>query len=110
MYFVGVTTAKSMIMRVFPKWARRLELGDCRIGGIDLALHDDAERYRQVFSDALFAFPAITGCRRGGTSFVPYAVDDRPGSQLAGEDGMRYPLAEKGVRKPCRIANQQDPF
>ena len=52
MYFVGVTTAKSMIMRVFPKWARHLALGDCRIRGIDLAQHDTAERYRQVVSDA----------------------------------------------------------
>ncbi len=48
MYFVGVTTGQSMIMRVFPKWARHLGLGDCRLKGIDLALHDDARRYRQV--------------------------------------------------------------
>lgn len=50
MYFIGVTTAKSMIMRVFPKWARHLGLGRCRIRGIDLALHDDPERYREVVS------------------------------------------------------------
>jgi shikimate 5-dehydrogenase len=50
MYFVGVTTAKSMIMRVFPKWARALELGDCRIKGIDLKLHDRPQRYRDVVS------------------------------------------------------------
>jgi len=37
-------------MRVFPRWARRLELGNCRIRGIDLALHDQPERYRQVVS------------------------------------------------------------
>jgi shikimate 5-dehydrogenase len=50
MYFVGVTTGKSMIMRVFPKWARHLGLGDCLIKGIDLSLHDKAERYRRVIS------------------------------------------------------------
>ncbi|MGA2976051.1 MAG: shikimate dehydrogenase [Spirochaetia bacterium] len=50
MYFVGVTTAKSMIMRVFPKWARYLELGNCEIKGIDLAQHDEPERYRGVVS------------------------------------------------------------
>jgi shikimate 5-dehydrogenase len=48
MYFVGVTTTKSMIMRVFPKWAKYLELGDCRIKGIDLKLHDEPERYREA--------------------------------------------------------------
>jgi shikimate 5-dehydrogenase len=48
MYFVGVTTGQSMIMRVFPKWARHLGLGDCVLKGIDLALHDEASRYREV--------------------------------------------------------------
>ena len=48
MYFIGVTTTKSMIMRVFPAWARFLELGDCTIKGIDLKLHDQRERYREV--------------------------------------------------------------
>lgn len=48
MYFIGVTTRRSMIMRVFPRWARHLGLGPCRIRGIDLALHDSPERYREV--------------------------------------------------------------
>ncbi|MCR9136378.1 MAG: shikimate dehydrogenase [Alphaproteobacteria bacterium] len=47
-YFIGVTTAKSSIMKVFPKWADYLELGDVEIKGIDLALHDDPNRYREV--------------------------------------------------------------
>lgn len=37
-----------MIMRVFPEWAKRLNLGDCGIHGIDLALHDEAEHYREA--------------------------------------------------------------
>jgi shikimate 5-dehydrogenase len=48
MYFIGVTTRQSMIMRVFPRWVRHLGLGPCRIRGIDLALHDSPERYREV--------------------------------------------------------------
>jgi len=48
MYFIGVTTAKSSIMRVFPQWARFLALGDCRISGMDLRLHDDPEAYRSA--------------------------------------------------------------
>ena len=50
MYFVGVHTQTSMIMNVFPRWAGALELGDCQLVGIDLALHDQTERYRQVVS------------------------------------------------------------
>jgi shikimate 5-dehydrogenase len=48
MYFIGVTTADSMIMRVFPKWAARLGFGECTIRGIDLVPHDRPERYREV--------------------------------------------------------------
>jgi shikimate 5-dehydrogenase len=48
MYFIGVSTAHSMIMRVFPGWARYLDLGDCRLAGIDLKLHDAPARYREV--------------------------------------------------------------
>ena len=48
LYFIGVTTSKSSIMKVFPQWARFLELGDCRIKGIDFQPHDDPARYREA--------------------------------------------------------------
>ena len=48
LYFVGVTTGKSSIMKVFPKWAEALELGDVHIKGIDLPLHAPPEQYRAV--------------------------------------------------------------
>jgi shikimate 5-dehydrogenase len=35
-------------MHVFPAWAEHLGFGDCEIKGIDLALHDRPERYREV--------------------------------------------------------------
>ena len=47
-YFVGVTTTKSSIMRVFPEWAKHLRLGDVDIQGIDCKWHDDPEVYRRV--------------------------------------------------------------
>ena len=47
-YFIGVTTAKSSIMRVFPAWAKHLGLGDVEIKGIDLKIHDDPENYREA--------------------------------------------------------------
>jgi shikimate 5-dehydrogenase len=47
-YFIGVTTAKSSIMSVFPKWARHLGLKDAVIRGIDCKLHDDPTIYRRI--------------------------------------------------------------
>lgn len=38
MYFIGVTTGSSSIMKVFPKWAKALGLKDAVIKGIDLSL------------------------------------------------------------------------
>jgi len=47
-YFIGVTTGASSIMKVFPKWAEALGLKDAVIKGIDLPLHAPAEDYRKV--------------------------------------------------------------
>ncbi len=47
-YFIGVTTGKSAIMKVFPLWAQELGRPDLIIEGIDLKLHDDADAYRQA--------------------------------------------------------------
>ncbi|MCD8350907.1 MAG: hypothetical protein LUC93_09900 [Planctomycetaceae bacterium] len=47
MYFIGVTTGKSSIMKVFPKWADHLGL-DAVIEGFDFPPHDDPEHYREV--------------------------------------------------------------
>ena len=46
-YFLGVTTGKSSIMKVFPKWADYLSL-DAVIEGIDFPQHDDLVRYREA--------------------------------------------------------------
>ncbi|QFG69748.1 shikimate dehydrogenase family protein [Ornithinimicrobium pratense] len=47
-YFVGVTTGKSSIRRVFPAWAQELGLGDIEMVGIDLAVHAPRDHYRRV--------------------------------------------------------------
>ena len=47
-YFIGVTTGKSSIMKVFPEWAKFLGLPDVVIKGIDFRPHDDADAYRQA--------------------------------------------------------------
>jgi shikimate 5-dehydrogenase len=49
-YFIGVTTAKSSIMRVFPAWARHLGLKEAVIKGMDFPLHADPQAYREAVS------------------------------------------------------------
>lgn len=49
-YFIGVTTAQSSIMKVFPRWAEHWGLGDVVMKGIDFPLHAPPEDYRQAVS------------------------------------------------------------
>lgn len=48
LYFIGVTTGKSSIMKVFPAWAEYLGLKDAVIKGMDFKLHDDPAAYREA--------------------------------------------------------------
>jgi shikimate 5-dehydrogenase len=54
--FIGVSTSKSAIMRVFPAWAKHLGLEDVDIRGYDLAIHAPRDDYRRVV-DALRCGP-----------------------------------------------------
>lgn len=47
-YFIGVTTSKSSIMKLFPLWAKALHLDDVVIKGIDIDIHADPDEYRSV--------------------------------------------------------------
>lgn len=47
-YFVGVTTGQSSIMKVFPRWMEALGHPEVVMEGIDHALHDEPEAYRQT--------------------------------------------------------------
>src|SRR5687767_12165981 len=48
MHFIGVTTRQSSINAIFPRWAKRLGLGDCELRGMDFPLHADPQRYRDA--------------------------------------------------------------
>ena len=48
MYFIGVTTGSSSSVRIFPEWAETLGLGQCRLVGIDMKIHDRPENYLKV--------------------------------------------------------------
>lgn len=46
--FVGVTATQSSINRVFPRWARVLDLEPVEFAPVDLELDTDPDRYREV--------------------------------------------------------------
>jgi shikimate dehydrogenase len=46
-YFIGVTTGKSSIMKVFPLWMKELGKPEIILEGIDHPMHDDPENYRR---------------------------------------------------------------
>ncbi len=47
-YFIGVTTTKSSIMKIFPHWTRELGHPEVVMEGVDLKLHDTADAYRHA--------------------------------------------------------------
>ncbi len=85
MYFIGVTTGKSSIMTVFPRWAEHLGLKDAVIRGIDCRWHDEPAVYRRVVdfirSDELslgslvttHKIDLLTACRDMFDELDPYA-------------------------------------
>jgi len=111
MYFIGVTTGKSSIMQVFPKWAAHLGLGAVAIRGIDCKWHDDPAVYRRVVTfikdDPLslgalvttHKIDLLTACRDLFDELDPYA-------ELLGEvSGIAKGTPEKGDRHRLPIAD-----
>lgn len=47
-YFIGVTTGKSSIMKVFPLWMKVLGREEVVMEGVDCKIHDDPEVYRKA--------------------------------------------------------------
>ena len=47
-YFIGVTTGKSSIMKVFPLWMKVLGREKVVMEGVDCKIHDDPEVYRKA--------------------------------------------------------------
>ena len=47
-YFVGVTTGKSSINKLFPLWMEIFGRPEVKLEGVDCKIHDDPEVYRQI--------------------------------------------------------------
>ena len=98
-YFIGVTTGKSSIMKVFPEWARYLGLGDCAIKGFDFVPHDQPARYREavafIKSDPLSLGALVTthkidllkACRDQFEELNEYAALMSEASSISKHDG-----------------------
>lgn len=48
MYFIGVSTRQSSIMKVFPPWMEELGRPEVSLEGMDFQLHDDPANYRRA--------------------------------------------------------------
>ncbi len=53
-YFIGVTTGKSSIMKVFPLWMKVLGSEEVVMEGVDCKIHDEPEAYRKAVAQIKF--------------------------------------------------------
>ena len=98
MYFIGVTTGQSSIMRIFPIWAEALGI-DAVLKGIDIGLHAPAEDYRAavefIKNDPLSLGALVTthkidlynACQDLFEYFDPYALQFGEISSISKKDG-----------------------
>jgi shikimate 5-dehydrogenase len=49
-YFIGVTTGKSSMVKVFPLWMKELGHPEIVLEGIDLKIHDSQQAYRSIMA------------------------------------------------------------
>jgi shikimate dehydrogenase len=109
MYFIGVTTTKSSIMKVFPEWANALGLKDTVIKGIDIEIHEKPGVYRQVVefikNDKLSAGALVTTHKidlyNAATDLFdyldPYAQSFGELSSISKADGKLYGHAKDPI-------------
>ena len=117
LYFIGVTTQSSSIMKVFPKWAEALGLHDTPIKGIDLPLHAPAEEYRKVVeflkNDPLSMGALVTthkidlfnACRDMFDYIDPYAEELSEVSCLSKRDGKFCAHAKDPISSGLSLEN-----
>ena len=99
MYFIGVTTTKGSIMKVFPLWAEVLGLKDAVIKGIDIEIHADPQVYRDtvafIKNDPLSLGALVTthkidlynACKDMFEYLDPYALSLEELSSISKKDG-----------------------
>ena len=108
MYFIGVTTGQSSIMRIFPIWAKALGIQGC-LKVIDIAIHAPAEYYRAavefIRSDPLSLGALVTthkidllnACRDLFDELDPYAQQFGEISSISKRDGRLWGHAKDPI-------------
>jgi shikimate dehydrogenase len=117
LYFIGVTTAKSSIMQVYPRWAAEaLDLKDTVIKGIDIEIHAPVEHYRQVVdfikNDPLSIGALVTthkidlyqACKDQFDGFDEYARLFGELSSISKEDGRLIGKAKDPITSGLSLA------
>ena len=116
-YFIGVTTGSSSIMKVFPKWAKALGLKDAVIKGIDFRPHSEVEAYREAVSfikdDPLSLGALVTthkidlfkACRDLFEYVDPYADLLGEVSSISKKDGMLCAHAKDPISSGLAMEN-----
>jgi shikimate dehydrogenase len=108
MEFIGVTTKRSSIMKVFPRWAQVLGLGEARLVGRDLPLGAEPELYRraveQIRNDPLSIGALVTAHKINLLSASQDLFDELDTyAQLCGE------VSCMSKRNECLIGHAKDP-
>lgn len=116
-YFIGVTTTQSSIMRVFPEWAKALGLKDAVIKGIDFKPHSSAEEYREavefIKNDPLSLGALVTthkidlynACKDQFEYLDPYAVTLGEISSISKKDGQLCGHAKDPISSGLALEN-----
>jgi shikimate 5-dehydrogenase len=98
-YFIGVTTGKSSIMKVFPLWMKVLGREDVVMEGVDCKIHDDPEVYRKAVAQIKYdplslgalvtthKIDLLTAARDMFEYLDPYAVITSEVSSISKLDG-----------------------
>lgn len=116
-YFIGVTTEKSSIMNVFPKWANALGLTDAVIKGIDFPPHSPASDYREavnfIKNDSLSLGALVTThkidlfdtCKDLFDYVDPYAEQLGEVSSISKKDGLLCAHAKDPISSGLALEN-----
>lgn len=116
-YFIGVTTAKSSIMKVFPAWAEALNLENTVIRGIDFSPHSPACEYRKavefIKNDPLSLGALVTthkidlynSCKDLFDYIDPYAMQLGEVSSISKKDGQYLAHAKDPISSGLALEN-----
>ena len=116
-YFIGVTTTQSSIMRVFPEWAKELGLKDAVIKGIDFKPHSAPEEYREavdfIKNDPLSLGALVTthkidlynACKDMFDYLDPYALALGEISSISKKDGKLCGHAKDPISSGLALEN-----